>query len=86
MKKLAQIEYLRTILDIFVNAYNAGANQDEIIELIEMMKNKNIFYNCHKLFFDFPQSNIYQIFYNQIIEIVLNGASPDNLVEYQIYR
>ena len=66
MKKLAQIEFLRTILDIFVNAYNAG----------------NIFYNCHKLFFDFPHSNIYQIFYNQIVEIVLNGASPENLVEY----
>ena len=82
MKKLAQIEFLRTILDIFVNAYNAGVNQDEIIELIDMMKNKNIFYNCHKLFFDFPHSNIYQIFYNQIVEIVLNGASPENLVEY----
>ena len=82
MKKLAQIEFLRTILDIFVNAYNAGVNQSEITEIIEMMKNKNIFYNCHKLFFDFPQSNLYQIFYNQIVEIVLNGASPDNLVEY----
>ena len=82
MKKLAQIEFLRTILDIFVNAYNAGVNQKEITELIDMMKNKNIFYNCHKLFFDFPHSNIYQIFYNQIVEIVLNGASPENLVEY----
>ena len=82
MKKLAQIEFLRTILDIFVNAYNAGVNQNEITELIEMMKNKNIFYYCHKLFFDFPHSNIYQIYYNQIIEIVLNGSSPDNLVEY----
>ena len=82
MKKLAQIEFLRTILDIFVNAYNAGVNQNEITELIDMMKNKNIFYNCHKLFFDFPHSNIYQIFYNQIVEIVLNGVSPENLVEY----
>ena len=81
MKKLAQIEFLRTILDIFVNAYNAGINQNEITELIDMMKNKNIFYNCHKLFFDFPHSNIYQIFYNQIVEIVLNGASPENLVD-----
>ena len=82
MKKLAQIEFLRTILDIFVNAYNAGINQNEITELLDMMKNKNIFYNCHKLFFDFPHSNIYQIFYNQIVEIVLNGASPENLVDY----
>ena len=82
MKKLAQIEFLRTILDIFVNAYNAGVNQNEITELIEMMKNKNIFYYCHKLFFDFPHSNIYQIYYNQIVEIVLNISSPDNLVEY----
>jgi hypothetical protein len=82
MKKLVQIEFLKTILDIFVNAYNIDHNRSEIIELIEMMKNKNIFYNCHKLFFDFPNCNIYQIFYNQIFDIVLNISSPNNLVEY----
>ena len=82
MKKLVQIEFLRTILDIFVNAYHAGINQIEIIELINMMKEKNIFYNYHKLFFNFPNCNMYQIFYNQIVDIVLNKNSTKNLVEY----
>ena len=82
MKKLVQIEFLRTILDIFVNAFNVNANRGQIIELIDMMKNKNIFYICHKLFFNFPDSNIYQIFYDQIFDIALNISSPKNLVEY----
>ena len=82
MKKLAQIEFLRTILDIFVNSYYNKFHGTEIEELIKIIKDKNIFYNCHKLFFDFPFSNIYQAYYNQIIEIVMNQNAPECLVEY----
>ena len=82
MKKLAQIEFLRTILDIFVNSYYNKYHETEIEELIKIIKDKNIFYNCHKLFFDFPFSNIYQAYYNQIIEIVMNQNAPECLVEY----
>ena len=82
MKKLAQIEFLRTILDIFVNSYYNKFHETEIEELIKIIKDKNIFYNCHKLFFDFPFSNIYQTYYNQIIEIVMNQNAPECLVEY----
>ena len=82
MKKLAQIEFLRTILDIFVNSYYNKFHETEIEELIKIIKDKNIFYNCHKLFFDFPFSNIYQAYYNQIIEIVMNQNAPECLVEY----
>ena len=82
MKKLAQIEFLRTILDIFVNSYYNKFHETEIEELIKIIKDKNIFYNCHKLFFDFPYSNIYQAYYNQIIEIVMNQNAPECLVEY----
>ena len=72
MKKLAQIEFLRTILDILVNSYNVEFHKKEIEESVEIIKNKNIFYNCHKLFFDFPFSNIYQIYYSQIFDIIIN--------------
>ena len=82
MKKLAQIEFLRTILDIFVNSYNSQFHEKTIEELIEILKNKNVFYNCHKLFFDFPFSNIYQTFYSQIIDIVINQSSPECLIEF----
>ena len=82
MKKLSQIELLRTILDIFVNSCNSQLYEKEIEELINILKNKNIFYYCHKLFFDFPFSNIYHTFYNQIIDIVINQKSPVCLIEY----
>ena len=82
MKKLAQIEFLRTILDIFVNSCNSQIHETEIEELIKILKNKNIFYYCHKLFFDFPFSNIYQTYYNQIIDIVVNQSSPESLIKY----
>jgi len=82
MKKLAQIEFLRTILDIFVNSINSQLYEKEIEELVTILKDINIFYNCHKLFFDFPFSNIYQTFYIQIIDIVMNKSSPKYLIEY----
>ena len=82
MKKLSQIEFLRTILDIFVNSYNSQFHEKEIEELILILKNKNVFSNCHKLFFDFPFSNIYQSFYSEIVDIVINQSSPKCLIDY----
>ena len=82
MKKLAQIEFLRTILDIFVNSYYSQFHEKEVEELIKLINNKNVFYNCHKLFFDFPFSNMYQTFYNQIVDIVMNNNAPECLIEY----
>ena len=35
----------------------------------------------HNLFFLFPFSNIYQIYYNQIMDIILNENSPNCLIE-----
>ena len=82
MKKLAQIEFLRTILDILVNANFSKFHEEKVENLIKILKNKNIFSHCHKLFFDFPFSNIYQTFYNQIVDIVMNQNSPVSLIEY----
>ena len=36
----------------------------------------------HKLFFDFPFCNLYQSFYLQIFDIILNEHSPKELIEY----
>ena len=82
LKKLTQIEYIRTILDIFVNAYASKYHENKIEELIAKANEKKIFWNIHKLFFDFPFSNIFQTFYSQIMDIVLSEYSPVCLVEY----
>ena len=81
MKKLTQIELLRTILDILVNAH-AKYNMEELsIKIVSIMKERKLFWKIHKLFFDFPFCNIYQTYYCQIIEIALNENSPKILVE-----
>ena len=84
VKKLAQSEFLRSILDLFVNSYNSDFHKQEIEELVEIINKKTIFSSCHKLFFDFPFSNIYQSYYSQIFDIVLNQNAPKNLIQYFI--
>ena len=61
MKKLAQIELFRTILDILVNAY-AKYNMEESLKIIQIIKEKKLFTKINKLFFDFPFCNLYQAY------------------------
>ena len=82
MKKLAQIELFRTLLDILVNANSINNNEEQIKKIVECMNEKKLFWKMHKLFFDFPFSNIYQAFYSQIMDIILNESSPDNLIDF----
>ena len=81
VKKLIQVEYFRTLLDIFVNSYALNFYKSDIEELIKIASEKKIFNNLHKLFFDFPFCNIYQTFYNQIMDIVLTNVTPQCLTE-----
>ena len=81
IKKIIQTEYIKSILDIFVNAYTSGFYRDKIEKIINKANNQNIFWNLHNLFFLFPFSNIYQIYYNQIMEIIINENSPNCLIE-----
>jgi hypothetical protein len=82
VKKIAQVEYILSILDIFVNCYAAGDHQEKIEQLINLANTQNIFWNLHNLLFLFPHSNIYQIYYKQIMEIILNENSPNCLIEF----
>ena len=81
MKKLLQTEYLKTLVDIFVNAYASKYHEKKIEQLMKIASKKNIFWNLHDLFLNFPFSNIFQIHYNQIMKIVLNENSPDCVIE-----
>ena len=58
IKKLTQVEYFRTLLDIFVNAHALNFYKSDIEELIKIAADKKLFNNLHKLFFDFPFCNI----------------------------
>ena len=85
MKKLSQIEFFRTILDILVNAYAKYKAQpigESIINIINKAQKKKLFWKMHKLFFDFPFCNLYQTFYSQILDIILNENSPEPLIKY----
>jgi hypothetical protein len=82
VKKIAQTEYILSILDILVNCYAAGDHQEKIVQLITLANSQNIFWNLHNLLFLFPHSNIYQIYYKQIMEIILNENSPNCLIEF----
>ena len=82
IKKISEIEYIRTLLDIFINSCYPEYFPDKVEILIHILNEKNIFWNLHNLFFLFPFSNIYQIYYAQIIDIVININSPKCLIDY----
>ena len=84
MKKLAQIEFFRTILDLVVNVhakYDDQVIKDLILDIIKSAQEKKLFWKMHQLFLEFPFCNIYQTYYNQIMDIVLNERSPEELVK-----
>ena len=81
MKKLAQIEIFRTILDILVNAYAKCNIEEQSKKVFEIIKEKKLFEKINKIFFDFPFCNLYQAIYIQIIDIVINELSPDLLIK-----
>ena len=86
IKKITEVEYLRTLFDIFINACYAEYYSDKVEILINLAEEKNIYWNLHNLFFLFPFSNIYQIYYTQIIDIIININSPKCLIDFFFYE
>ena len=54
---------------------------EETLKIIKIIKEKKLFSKINKLFFDFPFCNLYQAYYSQIIDIVLNELSPELLIQ-----
>ena len=79
--KIKQTEYISTLIEIFVNSSGSKYHENKIDILINKMNEKGIFWNLHDIFFSYIYSNIYQILYKKIIEIVINEHSPKNLVD-----
>ena len=79
--KIKQTEYISTLIEIFVNSSGSKYHENKIDILINKMNEKGIFWNLHDIFFSYIFSNIYQILYKKIIEIVINEHSPKILVD-----
>ena len=89
MKKLTQIEFFRSILDILVNVYAKYDDEqlrNSVLNIIKIAQEKKLFWKMHKLFFDFPFSNLYQSFYLQIFDIILNEHSPEDLIKNTLFE
>ena len=80
-KRILQIEYIKTVIDILVNANAAKYHDNKLEAIVNEANEQKIFWNSHELFFDFPFSNIYQIYYSQLMNIICNENSPKCLVE-----
>ena len=85
-KKILQTEYIKTIVDILVNSNAAKYHENKLEAIVNAANEQKIFWNCHELFFDFPFSNIYQIYYSQIMNIICNENSPKCLIEAILYE
>ena len=81
MKKILQTEYLKTLIDIIVNSYASKYHENKIEQLINIAREKNIFWYIHDLFLNFPFSNIFQNYYYQILKIVLIDNSPNCIID-----
>ena len=85
MKKLTQVEFFRTIIDVLINTYakfDVDQIRNSVINIFNIAQEKKIFWKLHNMFFDFPFCNLYQSLYLQIIDIILNDNSPKELIEY----
>ena len=79
--KIKQTEYISTLIDIFVNSYGHKYYENKIDNLINIINTTGIFWNLHDMFFLYYDSNLYQILYKRIMEIVINENSPSNLIK-----
>ena len=85
MKKLTQVEFFRTIIDVLINTYakfDVDQIRNSVTNIFNIAQEKKIFWKLHNMFFDFPFCNLYQSLYLQIIDIILNDNSPKELIEY----
>ena len=82
LKKLCQVEYFRTIIDILINANSKDLFKNDIEEIIKLANEKKVFWTLNDIFFNYEFNNIYQIYYFQIITSILNKFSPESLINY----
>ena len=81
LKKLTLIEYFRSLIDILVNTNAKKIFEKEIENIIDKINQKGIFWTLNDILFKYEFNNIFQTFYLQLMTIILNENSPENLVK-----
>ena len=82
LKKLAQVELFRSILDMLVNGYVKYEFKEEVEKIMKIIADKNLFWEITQIFLDYPFSSMYQTIFNQIMNISLINESPEFLIKY----
>jgi len=80
LKKLSQIEFFRSIIDICVNSYAKKYFPENVEEIIKLADEKNVFWILNEIFLNFEFNNIFQTYYQQLFTIILNQESPEILI------
>ncbi len=80
IKKIVLIEYLRSLIDILVNTNAKQILSKEINEIINIINNNEIFQTLNYILFNYEFNNIFQTLYLQLMTIILNENSPENLI------
>ena len=80
LKKLSQIEFFRSIIDICVNSYAKKFYPENVEEIIKIADEKNIFWILNEIFLNYEFNNIFQTYYQQLFTIILNPESPEILI------
>ena len=85
LKKIAMVEYLRSVLDILVNAYVSNILKEDVLTIFNLLSEKRVFWKLHQLFFNYQFSNIFQSIYMQIFDIVNCLYAPKELIQAFFY-
>ena len=80
IKKLILVEYLRSVMDIIVNTNAKQILSKEIDDIINIINNNDIFHTLNYILFNYEFNNIFQTLYLQLMTIILNENSPENLI------
>ena len=81
VKSLYEWEYLRTVIDIYVNCY-ANNEQKENIDLsIKKIVDSKIFSKMIRLYFDYAFTNMYTNIFDGLISIIICENTPSELVK-----
>ena len=80
-KKLIQIEYFRSSIDIIINACTKDDLKKPLNEFLEKEEFSKIFWMLHYIFLNFEFTNIYQSLYLQLMTIILNENTPEGLIK-----
>jgi hypothetical protein len=81
-KILVELEYVKSIVDILINAMAKGLFVDKLNNIFLKIIKNNFFIKAIEYFYSHEFNNSYQKLFEQLIILITNKYSPKNLLEY----